>query len=154
MRGSYIFQRPSCVDYHNAYGDGEDSLWRSFDVINLTHNHRQGTDKQLADILNRIRMGQPSDEDMKILETRVRSEHDPEVLDCMRICSKVHEAVEFNRSKISNLPGKLYTLEATNFMSTNKNFRSHYSHKKHRFCILPILVRTNIIGPYGINYSL
>ena len=35
VRGSYIFDAPNCKDYKLAYGDGTESLWRSFEVINL-----------------------------------------------------------------------------------------------------------------------
>ena len=51
IRGSYVFDEPNCLDYKLAYGDGSDSLWRRFDVINLEENHRQGNDKVYADML-------------------------------------------------------------------------------------------------------
>ena len=57
VRGSYIFAAPNCKDYALAYGDGSESLWRSFEVINLVENHRQGKDKDYANLLNRVRMG-------------------------------------------------------------------------------------------------
>ena len=57
VKGRYIFEAPSCPDYLLAYGDGSDTLWRSFDVINLEENHRQGEDKSYAEMLNRIRFG-------------------------------------------------------------------------------------------------
>ena len=46
VRGSYIFAAPNCKDYKVAYGDGTDSLWRSFNVINLEENHRQGKEQE------------------------------------------------------------------------------------------------------------
>ena len=55
VKGRYAFDKPICEDYHLAYGDGSDSLWRSFQVINLSENHRQGNDKTYAEMLNRIR---------------------------------------------------------------------------------------------------
>ena len=64
-----------CADYHLAYGDGTESLWRRFDVINLTENHRQGNDKTYADLLNRVRVGEHTEEDLKLLETRVRKKN-------------------------------------------------------------------------------
>ena len=57
VMGSYIFAAPKCPDYKLAYGDGSGSLWRSFDVFNLEENHRQGKDKDYADLLNRMRLG-------------------------------------------------------------------------------------------------
>ena len=68
VRGSYIFAAPNCPDYKLAYGDGTDSLWKSFSVINLEENHRQGKDKIYADMLNRIRVGKQTQDDIKILK--------------------------------------------------------------------------------------
>ena len=72
IRGSYIFAAPNCQDYKLAYGDGTDSLWRSFSVINLEENHRQGEDKSYADMLNRMRVGKHTQEDVEALKTRIR----------------------------------------------------------------------------------
>ena len=45
-----------------------------FEYINLEINHRQGEDKEYADMLNRIRVGQETPEDFKRLAERVRDE--------------------------------------------------------------------------------
>ena len=89
VRGSYIFAAPNCKDYKLAYGDGTDSLWRSFKVINLEKNHRQGRDKDYADILNRIRLGKKTKEDIDILKTRVRKQGHPDLKDALFISAKV-----------------------------------------------------------------
>ena len=46
--------------------------WKMLKVLNLELNHRQGNDKQYADILNRIREGKQTKDDINILEKRVR----------------------------------------------------------------------------------
>ena len=71
--GGYIFAAPNCPDYKLAYGDGTGSLWRSFKVINLEENHRQGKDKDYADMLNRIRMGRHTQKDIEHLLTPLDS---------------------------------------------------------------------------------
>ena len=71
VKGRFAFDKPICKDYHLAYGDGSDSLWRSFQVINLAENHRQGNDKTYADMLNKIRIGEQNPEDMALLKTRI-----------------------------------------------------------------------------------
>ena len=81
VKGSYIFSAPNNKDYKLAYGDGTDSLWRSFKVINLENNHRQGKDKHYADMLNRIRLGNKTKEDMDVLKSRVRSKGHPDLKD-------------------------------------------------------------------------
>ena len=122
VRGRYIHEQPSCPEYHEAYGDGSDSLWASFSVINLTKNHRQGSEQKFADILNRVRVGKQTTEDMNILRERVRQEGDPELSDCTRINATVKETNSYNEKKLGELPNKLYNIKATNFSGTQANF--------------------------------
>ena len=56
-----------------------ESLWRKFDVILLKTNHRQGEDKEYAEILNRIRVGEINSSDIEKLNERVRKENDPSI---------------------------------------------------------------------------
>ena len=65
VKGRFSFDQPSCSDFHLAYQS--ESLWRSFQVIRLTENHRQGNDKTYAEILNRVRVGEQTNEDVEIL---------------------------------------------------------------------------------------
>ena len=124
VRGRYIFQQPSCPEYHQAYGDGTDSLWRSFSIINLTHNHRQGEDREYADVLNRIRVGELNQEDKALLNERVREEDHPDILTAsIRIFSTVAEVVEYNDRKMAKLPGTPITIKAHNFTLSNSNFK-------------------------------
>ena len=51
--GKYIFDRPSNLSYSITFE--LDSLRQKFKMINLEVNHRQGKDKEYADMLNRIR---------------------------------------------------------------------------------------------------
>jgi len=72
IQGRYIFEAPKCSEYqvHHDF----DSLWSHFDFIELKENHRQGSDKQYAEILNRIRYETFTNEDMKLLRSRICSE--------------------------------------------------------------------------------
>ena len=122
--GRHIFQKPKCPDYHAVYGDGSDTLWQSFKIIILTKNHRQGKDKQFADMLNRIRVGKQTQEDLNRLKDRVRTENHPDITsNCFKIYSTREEAAEFNRKRLNNLPGKLYTMESKNFCKSMKNYK-------------------------------
>ena len=47
--------------------------WEMFQCILLTQNHRQGKDKAYADLLNRVRVGEQTNEDLDLLRTRIRS---------------------------------------------------------------------------------
>ena len=46
-------------------------LWEQFKVIVLKENHRQGEGSKWTETLNRIRIGEPNEEDIKLLESRV-----------------------------------------------------------------------------------
>lgn len=98
-------------------------MWRSFDVVNLSHNHRQGENKDFADLLNRVRTGEQSEEDLETLGSRVRQEGDPELADCVRINATVKEVVAYNEEKLDTLPGKLYNIMSINFTKTQTNYK-------------------------------
>merc|ERR1711867_354172 len=68
--GKYIFDRPSNPSYHLTFE--LDSRWKKFKVLNLEINHRQGKDKEYADILNRVREAKHTEEDMEKLKERIR----------------------------------------------------------------------------------
>ena len=55
VMGRYIFEIPRSDNYHASFYI--ESLWETFDVIQLLTNHRQGEDYVYAEILNRIRAG-------------------------------------------------------------------------------------------------
>ena len=121
--GSYIFEAPNCPDYRLAYGDGSESLWRNFDVINLEENHRQGKDKIYADMLNQIRLGKQTKEDMKVLKSRSGSKGHPDLKDALFISAKVKPVASFNEKAINFLPGKLYTSKATHIQAMTKSYK-------------------------------
>ena len=56
-----------------------DSLWHKFECIILEKNHRQGEDRHYANMLNRIRIGQETSEDVQELRERVRKENHPDI---------------------------------------------------------------------------
>ena len=100
VRGSYIFDEPNCPDYKLAYGDGSDSLWRSFEVINLEENHRQGKDKIYADMLNRIRINKQTKEDLDILKTRVRPKGHPDLKSRVQELEQLYILEDLKEDKI------------------------------------------------------
>ena len=123
VKGSYIFSAPNNKDYKLAYGDGTDSLWRSFKVINLENNHRQGEDKHYADMLNRIRLGIRTKEDIDVLKSRVRSKGHPDLKDALYISAKKAPVARFNEKSLSKLPGKLYISKATHMQKLTKSYK-------------------------------
>ena len=125
VKGRFVFDKPVCVDYHLAYGDGTESLWRSFEVVNLTENHRQGNDKTYADLLNRVRVGEQTEGDMKLLKSRVRNRFHEDVKDALFMACKKDAVNEHNEKCLNKLSGKLYSMEAKHLSKLNKNFKPY-----------------------------
>ena len=119
--GTYIFDEPKRSDFQLCYHSF--SLWDHCTVVNLTHNHRQGEDKSYANLLNRARIGTMTDEDVAVLETRVRSRSDPEVQNITYIIPVKKGVREYNKKRMSTLMSTSYTLKAQHFCKTIKNFR-------------------------------
>ena len=70
MLGSFPFEKPKNKEFHATFH--LNNRWEMFKVLNLEKNHRQGKDKAYADILNRIRVGKMTEEDVLFLKQRVR----------------------------------------------------------------------------------
>jgi ATP-dependent DNA helicase PIF1 len=125
VKGRFAFDKPICEDYHLVYGDGSDSLWRSFQVINLTENHRQGNDKTYADILNRIRVGEQNSEDMELLKTRIRPKNHPDLKDSLYIACKKAAVNEHNEKCLNKVSGRLYEIKAKHRTKLQQNFKPY-----------------------------
>ena len=79
--------------YLTAYS--VDSHWEKFAVVSLEENHRQEEDKLFAQILNRIRTGDQCDDDLNVLQERVRPEGHPDLRGALVIAS-THDVVNKN----------------------------------------------------------
>jgi hypothetical protein len=75
--GTYPFEKPKNPEFHATFH--LQNRWEMFSVLNLEVNHRQGKDKPYAEILNRIRIGQMTEEDINKLKTRVRPQNHPDL---------------------------------------------------------------------------
>ena len=73
VMGAFIFDIPFNPKFHATFK--LKNRWEMFKVLNLEVNHIQGEDKPYADMLNRIRIGQITDEDIAKLQTRVRTKN-------------------------------------------------------------------------------
>ena len=71
IKGKFIFEEPkNTADFSEAHL--LDPRWRMFQSVILERNHRQGADGAYADLLNKIRIGAHTDEDLAPLMERVR----------------------------------------------------------------------------------
>ena len=109
------FACPSCPKFVPLYSS--DSLWEKFKVIVLKTNHRQGSGTDWCQILNRARVGELTDEDKEILETR-RIKHHPHVDfgNAWHVFYPNKEVKAHNMKKLNELPGQIARIGAkTNY---------------------------------------
>ena len=101
-----------------------DPLWVKADIILLVKNHRQESDKQYADVLNRVRIGKPSDEDIELLKTRVRLDGHPDIpADALRVMSNNRDVNTYNERKLAELNGEEQIIEAVTLSRTQKELK-------------------------------
>ena len=121
-QGRYIFDMPANPDFHVTYL--LQSRWEMLQVINLTTNHRQGNDKTYADLLNRIRTGDHTPDDLELLNERVRSKkHDDLTKADLFICCTRKNVAEHNEKYLTSLPGEQFEFRAVNHLATQRNFK-------------------------------
>ena len=78
----YIFKDPINTEFEVAHM--LNPLWKMFKSVLLEKNHRQGRDKEYADLLNRVRIGKDTDKDIELLMSRVRPADHKEVKEADR----------------------------------------------------------------------
>ena len=120
-QGTYIFDKPMCNDYLAAFM--LKTHWHSFEVIILEENHRQGSDKAYADMLNRIRVGEQSSEDLSTLRTRVRPEGHVDFEGATYISCTNVSVNRLNEKRLMEMNAPMITVEAINVHPTIKDFQ-------------------------------
>ena len=126
--GRYIFEKPINIEFHIAHSI--EPRWYSFKVLNLKQNHRQGDDKPYADMLNRIRVGEQSNEDIKLLKTRVRPEGHKDLREAsVYIVCKRKECALRNLKYLNSVKGELYKIKAIHHNATQKKYKPLIDHK-------------------------
>ena len=109
--GRYISDEPLNQDFKATYH--LNSRWEMFDCVVLEKNHRQGRDKSYADLLNRLRTADQTDDDIKLLRTRIRPAGHPDVDNAnMYIGCKRNDVALINEKYIKKIKGKAYLLKA------------------------------------------
>ena len=117
-----VFAKPWNIDFQTDFEIAP--IWWEFDSINLVTNHRQGAHKHYADILNRMRIGELTDEDLKILQTRVFPENHPDLpKNALNIRCKNKEVNQINEEKLKENPNPEITIKAINIHTTTKKFK-------------------------------
>ena len=128
--GRYIWTEPANPEYLHAFV--MQPPWELFKVVTLEENHRQEKDRDYADLLNRMRLGEHTEEDLSKLQTRVRPENHPDLvgLDTL-VVAATHEIVnKHNDSCLSQMEGELLQIEASHSHAIIPNFKPTIDPKK------------------------
>ena len=109
--GRWIFDKPKHSSWHS--GSGFNNLWDLFSPYILHQNHRQGEDKEYANLLNRLRIGQQTEEDIRIIRTRIVESFPNNIPeDALLLYGKNEHVAKYNNHKMELLEGKPYKSEA------------------------------------------
>ena len=127
--GRFIFDEPIRVEYKAVHQ--ANPRWQMFQSTILEKNHRQGKDKDYADLLNRLRVGCHTEEDLEILETRIRKKDEINFKEIdlfiggkLKPCTKLNENYVFKE-----MTGKCYKIKSINFDSSRKDFQPKINEK-------------------------
>ena len=101
-----------------------DPRWELLEVLTLIENHRQGEDREFANLLNRIRVvekGQMTEEDVALLQTRVRPEGHEDLKNAsINIVCTRKKCASMNKKYIEALDGEAVTVKAVHYRKTQK----------------------------------
>ena len=123
VSGRFIFLDPRNSQF--LLTSEMDPLWRKFDCINLEINHRQGEDKEYANILNRIRIGQETSEDIETLRSQVKKEDHKDIKkekDALYIFGTNSNVNKINNKRLKQMKGEEHIIPAITIHKTIKNF--------------------------------
>ncbi len=112
VMGRYIWCQPRSSEYLHAFLI--DPHWEKFCVISLVENHRQKHDAEYANILNRIRIGEHTDDDMTVLQERVHPENHPDMKGALVIACTHKIVNKHNTVCLQQLNSELIEIEAIN----------------------------------------
>ena len=98
--------------------------WELFKVVSLVENHRQEKDRDYADLLNRMRLGEHTDNDIAKLQARVRPENHPDVagMDILVVAATHAVVNHHNDACLSQMASDLVQVEASHSHSIIRNF--------------------------------
>ena len=107
VKAVQIFEAPRGEKYR-AYHEMVD-LWKMNENVELTQNHRQAGDREYAFMLNRIRMGEHNEEDIKTLASRIIEESPP---DALYVFGQNKPCKKHNDAYLENLDGEIHSFSA------------------------------------------
>ena len=121
VMGAFPFEKPLNPEFHATFK--LHNRWEMFKVLNLEVNHRQGEDKTYAEMLNRIRVGKMTEDDIAKLKTRVRPKNhqDLKEVNLFIVPTKI-ACTRFNKEYLKALDGNEIKLKARHYHATQRKF--------------------------------
>ena len=128
VQGRYVFDVPSNKEFFITHG--LTPRWEMFQPILLEENHRQGSDRSYADLLNRIRIKQYTNEDIKILRERIRTSSHEDIKNAgLHITARRDPCDKINQRYIAKLKGDSLKLKAVHHHPINPNYKPSINKK-------------------------
>ena len=117
----YPWERPQDDKFQKAYDI--DPLWEIFKPVILKTNHRQGEDHQFANMLNRFRVGECLDSDIKMMKDRIFNLNDSRIPEQkLYIFGWNSEVNDMNSACLDAIEGELIVSQATVEQKSLKSF--------------------------------
>ncbi|HIC30472.1 MAG TPA: hypothetical protein EYO76_01005, partial [Flavobacteriaceae bacterium] len=107
VKGTYIFEDPKNPNSKNMQCIWD--LWKQFECVELRENHRQGEDKQYANLLNRLRLKPMCDKKGECKEK------------CAHLLPEDFEALKSRLVRKRDIPEDALEIYATNVMANESN---------------------------------
>ena len=119
--GRFAWELPVGAQFQMAHQI--QSVWSSFQPVLLRKNHRQNEDLKFSEVLNRIRIGEFTQEDINYLKIRVVLRNDPKIpADRMYIFARNIDVNEMNEQILMKMPGEEFVVEAEIHHKTTSEF--------------------------------
>ena len=130
VMGNWIFADPRTKDDTFSETHTLAPRWPMFSSILLEKNHRQGADREYADLLNKIRVGDFCPEDLQPLIERVRREGHPDLDEADLWIHGTKRAVKTrNEDYLKRLDGEEVTLKAIHHQANQRKFKAKVDEK-------------------------
>ena len=153
--GRFAWELPIGAQFQMAHE--LQSVWSNFKPVLLRQNHRQNEDLEFSRMLNRIRVGQFTQEDINYLKPRVVLRNDPKIpLDRMYIFARNKEVNFMNEDILRKMPGEEFVVEAEVHHKTNSEFEAKvmntgYIVNTSLMKTLKFKINSKVILTYNIN---
>ena len=128
IMGRNVFEEPNSDEFLITHKINP--RWKMFQSILLEKNHRQGRDKSYAELLNRLRVKEYTDEDLKNLRSRVRPSSHADLRDVGLFITALRKSADsINEKYIAKLKGTTLKLKAVHHHPVNSAYKPYINKK-------------------------